>query len=103
MKVDSDPVVPLCGRFSPQLQLIDKVVAPSLMSCGLDFLGPNPQGHGPIIGCISCVHIDRDMCATHWSLATSCPHHNQPPQPPPPPQPPHPSGGRPPCRGGGAE
>ena len=56
MKVDSDPVLPLCGRFSPQLQLIDKVVAPSLMSCGLDFLGPCtqvqgrgscPQGHGP--------------------------------------------------------
>ena len=55
VKVDSNPVVPLCGRFSPQLQLIDKVVTPSLMSCGLDFLGPCtkvqgwgscPQGHG---------------------------------------------------------
>ena len=28
MKVDSDPEVPLRGRVSPQLQLIDKVLAP---------------------------------------------------------------------------
>ena len=80
VKVDSDPVVPLGGRFSPQLQLIDKVVAPSLMSCGMDFFkgpahrcragGRVHRDTAPIIRCI-CRLGWRDTLVEHTVRTTT--------------------------------
>ena len=47
MKVDSDPEVPLRGRVSPQLQLIDKVLVLRFDQLQDGFFGALHTGAGP--------------------------------------------------------